>query len=212
MPKTIRLFMLVGAIAGWVAIALQFYLLMANRTQDVPQTIIQFFSYFTILTNILVAIYFTVLLFNPKSSLAKFLSKSDTTTAITVYITVVGLVYNVILRYLWQPLGAQKVVDELLHSVIPLLFILYWFLFVPKGQLKWKNAFPWLIYPFIYSLYILLRGAWSGRYPYPFIDAKSLGYYKVGLNSGVLFLTFLTLSLLFIGIGKMMSRNKVMDS
>jgi hypothetical protein len=201
-----RLFLIVGAIVGWFAVILQFYLLMANRSLSVPQTIIQFFSYFTILTNVLVAAYFTVLLFKPKSPLGEFFSKPATATAITVYITVVGLVYNLILRQLWSPQGWQKVVDELLHSVIPVLFIIYWLLYISKSTLKWKNAFPWLIYPFIYSVYILIRGTWSGLYPYPFIDAKNLGYQKVLLNSCVLFVTFLFLSLLFIGVAKIISQ------
>jgi len=51
-------------------------------------------------------------------------------TAITVYITIVGLVYNVILRFLWKPEGLQFIVDELLHTVIPLLLLVIAFLII----------------------------------------------------------------------------------
>ncbi len=135
-----------------------------------------------------------------------FFSKSTTGTAIAVYITIVGIVYNIILRFIWNPQGLQMVVDESLHLIIPVLFILYWLIFAPKAGLRWKNVFPWLIFPLVYILLILIRGALSGFYPYPFIDVKTLGYNKVLLNSGGLCIAFLLLSLLFVAIAKMMSR------
>ena len=82
--------------------------------------------------------------------------------------------YNLVLRFLWDPQGWQLVADELLHTVIPLLFLLYWFLFVKRRNLYWKDAFLWLIYPFVYLLYVFFRGAITGLYPYPFIDVPAL--------------------------------------
>ena len=54
-----RAFVVVGALMGWFAVGLQFYLVIVNRVESLPETMIRFFSYFTILTNILVALYFT---------------------------------------------------------------------------------------------------------------------------------------------------------
>ncbi|MBI1781782.1 MAG: Pr6Pr family membrane protein [Sphingobacteriales bacterium] len=175
-----------------------------NRTGSIPAAVIQFFSYFTILTNTLVAVYFTVIWQEPSSNNAKFFLKPQTGTAIAVYITVVGLVYNIILRSTWNPEGLQKMVDELLHSVCPAFFIVYWILAVPKQPLQWKNIFSWLIYPLIYFIYSLLRGAIVDWYPYPFIDVKTIDYTQTFINSGFVLLTFLVLSLLFVGIGKLL--------
>lgn len=208
-PRTKQLFLAIGAVAGWLAIILQFYLIIINRTASIPETIIRFFSFFTILTNILVALCCTFLLLKPASKWAVFFKQPATFTALTVYIAVVGIVYNVILRFLWSPEGMQFLVDELLHSVIPVLFILYWFLFVPKETLKWNNILPWLIYPFIYCIYSLLRGAISGFYPYPFINVNLLGYSKVILNIGSLIIVFLVLSVLLVGIAKISRRWKL---
>jgi ABC-type Na+ efflux pump permease subunit len=61
-------------------------------------------------------------------------SKAKNATAITLYILIVGLVYNVILRFLWVLTGSQKIVDELLHLVIPVLVLLYWIVFVTKKE------------------------------------------------------------------------------
>ena len=184
---------------------LQFYLILKNRKLDVLPTIIQFFSYFTILTNLLVALYSSFLLISPRSNLGKWFSKPPTAAAITVYITIVGIVYNAILRFLWAPQGLQKIVDEGLHSLIPLLCIIHWLTWVPKKSLEWKDAFPWLAYPLIYFAYILIRGAVSSLYPYPFVDVTALGYTKVVLNSLILSFGFLIVALLFVGIGKLIT-------
>lgn len=195
-----KIFLFVIAIAGWFALAAQLYLIILNRVTSVPETIIRYFSFFTILTNILVTTCCTVLLLKRKSKLNNFYSNAKTLTAITVYITIVGLVYNLILRFLWKPEGLQFLVDELLHTVIPLSFIFFWVFFVPKAKLQWKDIFPWLLYPFGYIIYVLIRGAFSGFYPYPFIDVTKLGYNKVLLNSGMLVVVFVIFSLLYVGL------------
>ena len=191
---------------GWVALIGQLYLILLNRKLSIPETILQYFSYFTILSNLLVTIACTVLLFKPTSTVGKFFYKPTTLTALTVYITIVGLVYNVILRFLWAPQGLQKLVDELLHTVMPLLFITYWFIYVPKSSLKWNKVYLWLLFPLIYCIYILLRGALTGLYPYPFIDVRTLGYNNVFINIALLVIAFLFTGLFFIGIGKLSSK------
>ncbi len=195
-------------ILGWFALIAQFYLIIENRVTSIPETIIRYFSFFTILTNLLVALCFTSILFNPESRLGIFFSKPKTQTAITIYITIVGIIYNLILRFLWKPEGLQFVVDELLHTIIPIMCIVFWIIYVAKSTLKWKDVFPWLIYPLVYIIFILIRGAVSGFYPYPFINVNEIGYHKAVINSGIIALSFLILSLLFIMIGKMMKRLK----
>jgi len=196
-------------VLGWFALLAQLYLILQNGKGAVAEIIIRYFSFFTILTNLIVALCATVLLLKPKSGWGEFFSKPSTLTAITVYITIVGMVYNVILRFLWQPQGLQFITDELLHTLIPVLFIILWLLYVPKSGLKYKNASPWLIYPFVYIIYIAIRGEISSEYPYPFIDVGQLGYSKVLINSAGLVIAFLGLSLFLIAVGKFLSRNKV---
>ena len=204
--QSARVIALFGALLGWFAVIMQLYLMMENRVVSVPGTHLRFFAFFTIDTNIIVALCFTFIFLGNTTRLGRFFSKASTVTAITVYITIVGIVYNVILRSLWEPEGMQKIVDELLHSVTPVLFIIFWLIFVPIEQLKWKNAFPWLIYPIVYMTYAILHGAITKFYPYPFVDVNKLGYNKALLNtSGVLLIIFL-LSLALIGTGKIMKK------
>ena len=194
------------SVLGWFALISQFYLIMLNRIVSIPETIIRYFSFFTLLTNILVALCSTILLLIPLSRWGKFFSNRKTLTAITVYIVIVGFVYNLILRFLWKPEGLQQVVDELLHTLIPILFLLYWIASVPKSELKWKDVLVWLLYPLIYVLYILLRGAMSGFYPYPFINVIDLGYNNVAINICLIASAFLFLSLLLVAIAKSLTK------
>ncbi|AJW65384.1 hypothetical protein VO54_03959 [Elizabethkingia miricola] len=193
------------AALGWFAVIAQYYLMLENRTTSVSEATIRFFSFFTILTNILVAIYFSTICFSRNKSVS-LINAAGMLTFLTIYITVVGLVYQVALRHLWHPQGMQRLVDELLHSVIPILVILFWYLYEAKNNLKFSQTIKWLSYPLIYFIYILLRGNQSGFYPYPFVDVSVLGFATVIQNALFLLLFFLGLSLAFILIGKWMDK------
>lgn len=190
-----------GFLLGWIAIIGQFILLIQNRQADVPETIIRFFSYFTILTNILATLYFTSRISVFKNSSLSKISNSGNLTAITAFILVVGLVYQIILRGTWQPTGLQRIIDELLHSVIPLFVFLYWLKFANKNDLNFKNIKVWLWYPIGYFIYIIIRGHFSNFYPYPFVDVTTIGYPQVLINAAIvsLFFLFIMGTLIFIG-------------
>jgi hypothetical protein len=192
---------IIGSIISSFAVGLQFWVTFGITKTGTATTIINLLSYFTILTNILVALYSLVLWLRPYSRLGRFFSKASTSTAILVYILVVGIIYNLALRHIWSPQGWARLADELLHSVIPLGFLLYWFMALPKTRLSYYNAIPWLIYPGLYIIYTFIRGLWMGTYPYPFIDVHLLGYPTVLKNCAVIALSFYALSLLFIATG-----------
>ncbi|MBZ4189232.1 Pr6Pr family membrane protein [Niabella beijingensis] len=202
---TKRWLVVVIAIVAWFAVILQGYLMFLNTKNPPGETLLRFFSYYTILTNILVAVYCTVLLIRPGGRTGTFFLRPGPATAVAVYITIVGLVYNLVLRQLWNPGGWQWLVDELLHVGVPLLFILYWLIAVPKSGLRYKGISAWLIYPAVYAVCIFLRGAQSGFYPYPFVDVVSLGYQRALLNSIVLAGGFLLMSAAFIALGRLLS-------
>lgn len=190
------------AILAWFAVMTQYYLMIEHRGASVFETTIRFFSFFTILTNSLVVIYFTMVLLKKKSDNLSILDKPGTLTAVTVYITIVGLVYQIILRHIWEPTGLQMIVDELLHTVIPILVIIFWYVYDEKISVTYNQIPQWLIYPLIYLVYILIRGHFSSFYPYPFMDVVSLGLSKVLTNSAGLIVLFICMSALFIKLGK----------
>jgi len=200
--KSAKIFALFAALITWFGVLAQFYLIILNRVVSIPETILRFFAYFTINTNILVALCFTFIGFGSKTRTGRFFSRPSTVTAITVYIIVVGLVYNTILRSLWQPEGLQMIVDEILHSVTPVIFILFWVIFTPTEELKWKYAFSWLIYPLVYIFYALIVGAVTKFYPYLFVDVNRHGYIKAISNTGLVLFAIFLLSFILIATGK----------
>ena len=204
--KAATAYMIILAIIAWSALALQLYILLHNVPGNgltYMQAVGRFLLFFTILTNLLVAISLTTIVLASQLTWGRFFSKFSSLTAVALYIFIVGLVYNIVLRNIWEPVGLQKWVDEALHVVVPLLFIFFWLFFVPKGNLRWRHTFSWLIYPALYLIYALLRGTIEGFYPYPFIDAGQLGYTRVLINATGLLLVFTIAGFLFIGVDKL---------
>ncbi|MBC7440241.1 MAG: Pr6Pr family membrane protein [Flavobacterium sp.] len=193
------------AFLGFATVIAQYVLILENRNASIIETTIRFFSFFTILTNTLVAFYF-ICLFLSKKQESKIFEKPGTLTAITVYITIVGLVYQVALRKIWQPEGLQLIVNELLHSVIPVLVIIYWCFFEKSKNISYSQILKWLIYPLIYLIYILVRGNFSDFYPYPFVDVNAIGLRDVIINTLGLLVLFTLTSAMFIYIGKLIFR------
>ena len=201
-PTGARAFSTIGAVLTWFAVMLQLYLIIVNRTASIPETLLRFFTFFTILSNILVAVCFTVLALKSCSKKGNIFSRPGVLSAVTVYIAIVGAVYQLVLRPLWDPQGMQKIADELLHSFTPVYFLLFWLLYVPKAILQWQHILFWLFFPLCYLIIILLRGAVAGYYPYPFVDVTKLGYEKVFLNCGMVLIAFLFFSALLVTVGR----------
>lgn len=193
---------LVFAIIVWLAVIIQYFLMMENRVVSIAETTIRFFSFFTILTNILVAVYFTVQ--SNKLKQNSFWNKPGTLTAITVYILVVGLVYQIVLRPIWDPQGLARLVDELLHSVNPLLVLYFWWRYEHFQELKWSQLPKWLIYPFLYFIWAMTHGLLTGFYPYPFVNLPEIGLVQLSSNFSVLVSVFLGFSMLLMWLGKKM--------
>jgi len=196
------------AALGWFAVLMQYYLIVENRVAPIVETTIRFFSFFTILTNAVAAIYLTFKAAKRTTAGEHFFDKPGVLTATTVYITLVGLVYQTVLRYIWEPTGLQMVVDELLHSIMPLCVILFWFLYERKSAVTWRQLPIWMIYPLVYLVFILTRGALSGFYPYPFMDVSKLGLHMVLANAFFLLIFFLIFCSLYIALGKTIERRK----
>src|ERR1700712_2188987 len=91
--------LLIGIVA-WLAVILQFYLALHNRQVSLTNAVIRFFSFFTILCNILVGLCFLAIAFYKSKTRGYFL-RPKVITAITVYILLVGITYNVNLRFTW---------------------------------------------------------------------------------------------------------------
>ena len=206
-----RLITLAAAL-GWAGLGIQLYLIFIARLSvdaSLLGGLVSFFSYFTVLTNTLVATVLTCAVTPRESAARRWFLQPWVSSGVTVSIVVVGLAYSLLLRHLWHPEGWQFIADELLHDVMPLAFLGYWWFCVPKGTLRLWHLPVWLIYPLVYFAYALLRGNLLGAYAYPFIDVAVLGYPQVFINAGGILAGFVGIGLAVIGLDHWRSRTKL---
>jgi hypothetical protein len=209
MPGSRRVAAALLAAVGWFALVLQLGIMLRNAAAagtSLLAAVGSFLSFFTVLTNLLVAVGLAATVPAAPPRALRQLVEPSGATALAVYVTVVGIVYSLVLRQLWHPMGAQLVADVLLHDVMPLAYVIYWSALVPKGRLGWRHIWPWLAFPAVYTVASLVRGAIIHVYPYPFIDVGALGYQRVLGNMVLLFAGFLVLGLVYLAIDRAMRR------
>lgn len=211
-----RGFALVVALVAWCALGLQLFLTEALTTEaggTLWRGLVIYLGFFTILTNILVAVTASCLAAKaPRAAsmsvgpVRRFFTQPTTLTAVAVYIAFVGLAYHTLLRHVWNPHGLSLLANVLLHYVVPALYVTYWAVFASKAGLRWTGIVGWCLYPIAYLIYALVRGEILGNYPYHFIDVSLLGYPTALRNSAVLTAVFVLLSLVFITLGRYVFR------
>ena len=174
----------VAAAALLLQIVLTVNLRLANG-DSLLGALIYFFSFFTILSNLMVvAIYLSDLV------AWRWLSwwRTPWVRGMMVgAIVLVMIVYHLLLFGLADLDIWFIIADRTLHYINPTLYALWWLLFQRHGRLAW-NALPkMLVYPLAYVVWAMARGAVVNEYPYPFLAANELGYGQVALNGlGVL--------------------------
>lgn len=88
----------------------------------------------------------------------------------------------------------------LFHTMLPILFVLDWFLFYPPRSVRWTAPLLSTIFPLAYCAFIFVRaGFWpyaNNPYPYFFLNPEQVGINGVLMWIGILFVTFLVLSYL----------------
>ncbi len=206
-----RVYAATGAATCWLGLAAQFYLI----ARDSPRTVggmagalATFFSFFTLWTNLLVALVWTAAARSRDSSSATVLNRADVATATASYIGVAGIVYSLVLRSLWSPTGLRLLLDRVQHDIVPIAFVVYWIAFVPKEAIRWRDTLLWLIFPAAYVLFAGIRGAIVGRYPYPFISVVELGYARALFNALVVAVLIWGGALVFAAIARAMAKRR----
>ncbi len=154
------------------------------------ERLIRFIGYFTVLSNILIAVVTWTLALGRDSDTAGWRTLRLTSL---VAIAVTGLVHWFLLRPLLDLEGADYLADKLLHVAVPLIAVIGWLVFGPRGRVQARDVLASLVFPIVWLGYTLVRGAATGFYPYPFLDADAEGYAAVALAS-------LGIAVLFVGV------------
>lgn len=151
------------AVAAWAGLILQYGLLVDLFGPGLGSW--RFAGYFTILSNIGIAVIATAIALGHSGRLTGTRARLMGLTAIVT----VGFVYSLLLRSLWNPFGWAKIADMVLHDITPMLTALLWAL-MPHGELRWSDLKWALAPPALYLGYSMTRGAFDGWYPYYFLN------------------------------------------
>lgn len=154
--------------------------------------LVRLFSYFTIQSNVLVLAASLMLAIRPGRDSTGFrVLHLDALLGIAV----TGLVFSLVLAPLIALEGAAYVVNAGLHYVSPVAAVLGWVLVGPRGWVDRATIARAFIWPVAWIAYTLAHGAFTGWYPYPFLDVAEIGYPKALLNIVLVLAVALVLAL-----------------
>jgi len=162
--------------------------LVVEDPPGLAERVYRFFAYFTIQSNILVAIACVTLVRDPVRDGRGW---RILRCAGLAGIIVTGIVHFFLLRPLLDLDGLNYVCDKLLHMVVPLLAVVGWLAFGPRPRVS-RSEVGWsLLWPVAWLAWTLVVGAVGGWFPYPFLDYREEGWGSVagaGVGITVLFL------------------------
>jgi hypothetical protein len=204
MGRGARTLHIIAALAAWGALGLQLALSLAaapEAGQSVAAAIWRFLGFFTVLTNLFVAIVATAAVLAPRQALAS----ARVRFAALIAILLVGIVYSLALRHIWNPQGWQAVADHALHDATPLLYLLAW-LSGRHGTLGWRDAPRALVFPAAYLAYALARGAVEGWYAYYFLNPAEQGWAQFLVSVAAILGGIMAAAWLVIALDKFLAR------
>jgi hypothetical protein len=194
------------AVLAWLTVSTQFYLSVSGAIADGSgafQGVVNYFGYFTLITNILCAGILAAHGWVSASKLSAFLKRPGVSTTAATAIIIVGVVYHLILASQWNPQGLDLVVDTMLHTVLPIAFVGFWARTTPRGAVTFAHIPGWIGYPAGYAIYVFIRGELTGAYPYPFIDVAALGYGAALRNAAGIAVVFVALASMLVGVNRL---------
>lgn len=136
--------------------------------------------------------------------------------AVMEAITVTMLIYLFVLTpALFTQPGAYQpftLTDNLVHIITPILVIVDWLLFVPKGLLRRYDPLLWALIPYAYLVFAFGYSALGGRFaggttaPYPFMNVATNGVGGVALWIVGLTVALIAVGYAFFGLDRLLAR------
>ncbi|WP_024796813.1 Pr6Pr family membrane protein [Tomitella biformata] len=160
-----------------------------------------YFSYFTILSNVLAVIVLAGgALADPRSTAWQLLRG-----ATTVYMVITGIIYAVLLANV-DVMLQDEWINALLHRILPLVLLADWLIAPPRRPIDDKSSLAFLAFPLLYGAYTLVRGPIVDWYPYPFLDPREDGYLQLAIGLVVLLIAMVFMSLAVNVAGRIAAR------
>lgn len=129
-------------------------------------------SYFTIWSNVVVAVTMTLLARRPLRTTALLRTlRLDS----LLMITITAIVYAVLLAPSTEVVGWSRLTDPILHQVTPAVTVLVWLVHGPRGWISRRTVLAALVVPVAWVAWILLRASVIDAYPYGFVNIAEYG-------------------------------------
>lgn len=173
--------------------------------RDVATIVSNFFSFFTILSNAAAAV---VLLWaavwfwtRGRDQDAEPAGLATALAAVTTYMVITGIVYNLLLRgYQLEPGAVVPWSNEVLHLIGPLFLLADLFVGPRRRALSWRSLWWIVAFPIVWVGYTMVRGPQITNpgtgdpfwYPYPFLNPNNPGgwssvvVYVIGIAVAIL--------------------------
>jgi hypothetical protein len=227
MPRYGRQLFWLNAIIAWCGVVLSFLLNVTGYYNDmldlskptilgnVPsgidsplERILDWLTYFTILSNIVVAIVLTVLVVRPG-----YFARTDRVGAAwralrldsILMIVITGVVYNLLLAE-GPKTGWDFASNSLQHIITPIVTVIVWLFAGPRGLINIRVIGLSMILPLAWALFAILRGAVVGSYPYPFLDVSTNGLVSVVAFVLAILVVAVILAFAFMGLDALFRR------
>lgn len=148
-----------------------------------------YFSYFTILSNVLAVVVLAGgALADPRSQLWQLLRG-----ATTVYMVITGIIYAVLLASV-DVMLQDAWINAVLHRILPLVILADWLISPPRDRISDRASLAFLAFPLVYGVYTLVRGPIVDWYTYPFLDPRESGYAQMAMGLVVLLVAMVFMS------------------
>ena len=186
---------------GWFSLIVEFDRSLTTslaKGRSLAEAAFLYFRFFTILTNIGIAVLMSVTL--ARLATRRNLPPARLFNAGLAYILVTCGTYEIVLRSQWAPHGMQFFTDTVIHDVVPALTLVFWLAFAPREGTRWRDALWTIAYPAAYLAMTLVAGALGEGYPYNFLDVDKLGFGSVLVVAAIFLAIFYALGLVTTGL------------
>lgn len=164
-------------------------------------SVVNYFSYFTVLSNVLTIVVLLVGGFVDPQSERWQLFRG----AVTLYMVITGIIYAVLLANIDVGV-ADAWTNNVVHRIMPVVIFLDWIVAPSRKRISEAQSLIWLVFPLVYGIYSLVRGPFVDWYPYPFLDPRTQGYVALVIGLVVLTVAFVLMALAVNAVGRLGSR------
>ena len=172
--------------------------------EGAPGRVFDLLSYFTIWSQIVVAITFFALYKNQ--------ARKDRFTTLLLptalmMITITGIMFYALIYPVSPPVGANIVPSFVSHAVVPIISVLTWIAYGPRGFVKIKAIPTYFIIPIIWVVLTHVRGLINGQYPYAVLDVTDIGYTWFFITIVAIIIFGIVLAFIYVAIDKFRAKS-----